>query len=65
NLFYYEAYTIENTFKPLLTIILGWVAYLIIFRRSALKLPQIFERFEHLIGVMSLMLTMLFWMVFV
>lgn len=63
NIVYYEAYTIGNIVKPLATIGLGWLAYLLIFRRVAIKLPRVFEEFEHLIGVMSLMLILLFWMV--
>lgn len=63
NVVYYEAYTIGNIVKPLATIGLGWLAYLLIFRRVAIKLPRVFEEFEHLIGAMSLMLILLFWMV--
>lgn len=57
-----EAYTIANIAKALLIIALGWSAYFVIFRRSVLKLPRVLEKFEHLIGVMSLMLILLFWM---
>ncbi|MBW4501801.1 MAG: cation:proton antiporter [Scytonema hyalinum WJT4-NPBG1] len=63
NVVYYEAYTLENIVKPLATIGLGWLAYLLIFKRSVLKLPRVMEQFEHLIGGMSLMLILLFWMV--
>lgn len=63
NVGYYEAYTLENTVKPLVTIAAGWVAYLLIFARLKIKLPRIAERLEHLIGAMSLMLMLLFWMV--
>lgn len=59
---YYEAYTVENVLKPLATIGLGWLAYLAIFQRATIKLPRVLEQFEHLIGVMSLMLILLFWM---
>ncbi|NEO42792.1 MAG: cation:proton antiporter [Moorea sp. SIO4A3] len=61
---YYQAYNFANIIKPLATIGLGWLAYLLIFKRSVLKLPRVLEEFEHLIGVMSLMLVLLFWMVF-
>ena len=61
NVFYYEAYTIKNTIKPLATIALGWLAYLFIFKKSTVKLPQTIERFDHLIGAMALMLILLFW----
>ncbi|MGD1920894.1 MAG: cation:proton antiporter [Pleurocapsa sp.] len=53
NIFYYKAYTLANTIKPLITIALGWLAYLGIFKKLAIKLPRCFERFNHLIGTMS------------
>lgn len=63
NVVYYEAYTVANIIKPLVTIFLGWLAYFLIFRRTVLKLPRLLEQFDHLIGMMSLMLLLLFWMV--
>lgn len=62
NLVYYEAYTVANVVKPLVTIAVGWAAYLLVFRRVVVKLPRMLEQFEHLIGVMSLSLILLFWM---
>ncbi|KAF3886773.1 MULTISPECIES: cation:proton antiporter [Nostocales] len=61
NIVYYEAYTVPNIIKPLATIGIGWLAYFAIFKRSQLKLPRVLEEFEHLIGVMSLILILLFW----
>jgi multicomponent Na+:H+ antiporter subunit D len=68
NVVYYEAYTVANIVKPLGIIAVGWVMYFLLFRRSVLKLPSVLaqrtlEQFEHLVGVMSLMLILLFWMV--
>ena len=63
NIFYYEAYTLSNTVKPLVTIALGWLMYLLLFQRVSVKIPRVAERFDHLIGAMSLTLTFLFWMV--
>jgi multicomponent Na+:H+ antiporter subunit D len=63
NVAYYEAYSLANIVKPLATIGLGWLAYLLIFKRAVLKLPRILEQFEHLIGGMSLVLLLLFGMV--
>lgn len=60
---YLEGYTVANLAKSLITIGVGWAAYLLVFRRFTLKLPRVIEQFEHLIGVMSLVLTLLFWMV--
>ncbi|MEO0735412.1 MAG: proton-conducting transporter membrane subunit, partial [Cyanobacteria bacterium J06649_12] len=61
---YYEAYSLNNVVKPLATIAAGWLAYLLIFQKLSVKLPRLAEQFDHLIGAMSLMLTLLFWMVF-
>lgn len=62
NIVYYEAFTFENVVKPLITTVIGWAAYLLIFRRVVVKLPRMLEQFEHLIGVMILNLILLFWM---
>ena len=59
---YYQAYTFANVVKPLVTIGLGWLAYLFILQQVKIKPSRIVEQFEHLIGVMSLMLILLFWM---
>jgi len=63
NVFYYEAYTIKNTIKPLATIALGWLAYLLIIKKLAIKLPRDFEKFDNLIGVMIVTLIFIFWMI--
>lgn len=64
NIAYYQAYTVANITKVLAIIAIGWVAYVFVLRRSELRLPRMLEQFEHLIGGMSLMLILLFWMVF-
>ncbi|MDJ0733036.1 MAG: cation:proton antiporter [Nostocaceae cyanobacterium] len=61
---YYEAYNPANVIKPLATIALGWLAYGMIFQRVTIKLPRMLEELDHLMGFMSLMLVILFWMVF-
>ncbi|WP_313656342.1 cation:proton antiporter [Planktothrix agardhii] len=63
NIVYYQAYTLANIIKPLITIILGWLIYVFGIQRLSIKLPRVIEQFEHLMGVMSLMLILLFWMV--
>lgn len=60
---YLQAYTVSDVIKSLATIGVGWLAYFVIFRRSSFKLPRLLEQFENLIGVMSLILILLFWMV--
>lgn len=62
NIIYYEAYSAANILKPLALIGVGWLAYLLIFRRTALKLPRVLEQFEHLIGFMTLVSILLFWL---
>lgn len=58
-----EVYSPVNIAKALSTIAGGWLAYFLIFQQANFKLPRVIEEFEHLIGVMSLMLVALFWMV--
>jgi multicomponent Na+:H+ antiporter subunit D len=53
---YYQAYSLENTIKPLVTIAIGWVAYWLIFRNLNLKLSRTLEEFDHLMGMMIIML---------
>lgn len=63
NVGYLEAYSLANLVKPLVTVVLGWLAYLFVVRRVVLKLPRVLEQFEHLIGLMTLMLMGLSWLV--
>ncbi|WP_373547351.1 cation:proton antiporter [Chamaesiphon sp.] len=65
NIVYFEAYDLKNTIKAIAIIAAGWLAYLAIFRRTSLKLPRIFEQFDDLIGVMTLVSILLFWATFV
>ena len=60
---YFEAYTVANITKALAIIGVGWLAHLLIFQWSVIILPRVLEQFEHLIGVMSLMLLLLFGMI--
>ncbi|MBE9182794.1 cation:proton antiporter [Oculatella sp. LEGE 06141] len=62
NAVYYEAYTLSNITKAIAIIGAGWLIHYLL-QRFAIKLPRVLEQFEHLIGVMSLMLILLFWMV--
>lgn len=60
---YYQAYTLANIGKALGKVGIGWLVYWLVIRRVVLQLPQVQEQLEHLIGGMSLMLVLLFWMV--
>jgi multicomponent Na+:H+ antiporter subunit D len=64
NIVYLPAYEITNITKALLTIAAGWLGYHLIFKKLSISLPRVFEEFEHLVGVMSLTLILLFWMAF-
>jgi multicomponent Na+:H+ antiporter subunit D len=62
NAFYVQAYTLENMLKAIGTIGVGWLAYFLIFQRTAIKLPRMLEQFDHLVSFMSLISLLLFWM---
>lgn len=59
---YYQAYNFDSVAKALVTIAVGWLAYFVVFKKAVLKLPRMLERFEHLVGGMSLILIVVFWM---
>ncbi|HBE19610.1 MAG TPA: cation:proton antiporter [Cyanobacteria bacterium UBA11149] len=59
---YLEAYTIDNILKAIATIGIGWLGYLLIVKKLVIYLPRVLEELEHLFGMMSLMLILIFWM---
>lgn len=63
NLAYLQAYTLETILKAIVIVGLGWLVYLLVIRKLTISLPRVLERLEHLIGMMSLLLFGLFWMV--
>jgi multicomponent Na+:H+ antiporter subunit D len=63
NGFYFQAYTVKNLIKPLVTIVIGWLCYLFIIKKLNIKFPRVVEEFDHIIGVMSIMAVVLFWIV--
>ncbi|MEG4419579.1 cation:proton antiporter [Microcoleus sp. LAD1_D5] len=62
NAFDVQAYTLDNMLKAIAIIGVGWLAYFLIFQRTAIKLPRMLEQFDHLVGFMSLISLLLFWM---
>ncbi|MDB9438945.1 cation:proton antiporter [Dolichospermum lemmermannii CS-548] len=64
NIIYLPAYEITNITKAIATIAVGWLGYHFILKKLSISLPRVFEEFEHLVGVMSLTLILLFWMAF-
>lgn len=63
NFFYGDAYSVANIVKALAFVAGGWLIHGGVIRKLSLLLPRTFELFEQLIGVMTLMLVGLFWMV--
>ena len=63
NGFYLEAYTPADLGKALAILGLGWLAHALLVQRVSLTLPRAMERLEHLVGMMSLVLIGLFWLV--
>lgn len=61
NIVYVEAYNMANMIKAIAIIAGGWLAYALVIHRTTLKLPRLFEQFEHLMGVMTLVTILLFW----
>lgn len=62
NAFSFAAYTQANLLKALFVLAAGWLIYGLFVRRFKVELPRAPEKFEHLIGVMSLTLVLLFGM---
>ncbi len=63
NVGYLEAYTWVNGLKVSSLILGAWLMHGLVLPRLTLAVPQALEQFEHLIGFMSVMLMVLFWMV--
>jgi multicomponent Na+:H+ antiporter subunit D len=61
NIVYFQGYNLNEIIKSLVTIAAGWLLYWLVVRRVSVKLPRVFEEFDNLIGAMSLMLVLLFW----
>lgn len=59
----FKAYTVAKIAKALVTVGTGCLAYWVVFRQQFLRLSNNIETLEHLIGGMSLILTLVFWMV--
>ncbi|NLQ07125.1 cation:proton antiporter [Cylindrospermopsis raciborskii LB2897] len=69
NIGYLSAYNTDDIIKAIITIAIGWLAYYVVFQKLApllpklsLYIPRLVEKFEHLVGVMTLTLILLFWM---
>ncbi|MDB9403180.1 cation:proton antiporter, partial [Microcystis sp. CS-574] len=58
-----DAYNLGNISKALGIIAIGWGLYLGIFKKLSLQLSTAWEQFDNLVGMMSIMLVLLFWMV--
>ncbi len=63
NLVYPQAYTLSSAVKALITLGGGGLIYWVGIRPARIRLPRVWERLKHLIGLMTLLLSSLFWMV--
>lgn len=63
NGFHLEVYTLTDIGKAFVTILMGLTAYYIGLRWIPTQIPSMMEKFENLVGVMTVMVTILFWMV--
>jgi multicomponent Na+:H+ antiporter subunit D len=61
NALYLEAYNMTNIVKAIAVIAIGWLAHGLFFKGATVKLPRVFEQFDHLVGVMSVVSILLFW----
>jgi multicomponent Na+:H+ antiporter subunit D len=62
NSVYFQAYTMFNILKAVTIIGIGWLAHFLIFKRLVVSIPRVLEQLEHLIGMMSVILLSLFWL---
>ena len=62
NIVYLQGYDMANIGKAIITIAIGWLAYHLIFKKLSIYVPRMLEKFENLVGVMSLTLIVIFWM---
>ncbi|QHU99291.1 cation:proton antiporter [Synechocystis sp. CACIAM 05] len=60
NVVYWQAFTPSNLIKATLTCVVGAGLYWVVVKRLTLKLPDGGEQVDHLIGMMSVSLTILF-----
>jgi hypothetical protein len=61
---YLESYfNLDNIIKAILIILIGWALHLLLIQKIRVKLPQFLELIDNQIGIMSIILTLLFWMV--
>ncbi|MCT7954082.1 cation:proton antiporter [Laspinema palackyanum] len=62
NAVHYELYTVANILKSIGIVAVGAVIYLAGIQRWVFNLPRMFEEFEQLTGVMTLVAVLLFWL---
>lgn len=65
NIIYYSAYSLINILKALITFSISCLFYSFIFKKLAIKIPRIFEEFDHLVGFMTLVCILLYGILFI
>ncbi|BAQ59930.1 Na(+) H(+) antiporter subunit D [Geminocystis sp. NIES-3708] len=64
NIIYYSAYSLINILKALITFSIGCLCYAFIFKKLVIKIPRIWEEFDHLVGFMTLICILLYGIIF-
>lgn len=64
NFIYFKAYDFPNITKSLLTIAIGWTIYKLIIQKLAIKVSRYWEKFDHLVGFMTLTSVLIFVIIF-
>jgi multicomponent Na+:H+ antiporter subunit D len=60
-----DVYVTSLMLKAVVIILIGWSCYHLIIKKLTVKLPREFEKVDHLIGLMTLMIVTLFWKILI
>lgn len=60
NVIYYSAYSLINILKALISFAISCFCYAFIFRKLTINIPRTLEKFDHLVGFMSLISVMVY-----
>ncbi|MGI0482401.1 cation:proton antiporter [Geminocystis sp. CENA526] len=60
NIIYFSAYSFINILKALITFAISCLFYAFIFRKNTIQIPRILEKFDHLVGFMTIISVLLY-----
>jgi multicomponent Na+:H+ antiporter subunit D len=60
NIIYFSAYSLSNIREALITFSIGFLCYSFIFKKIVFKIPRTLEKFDHLVGFMTLISILLY-----